>query len=121
MIKIATLVALLALAYGVDSAAMSYDGFVDHPMQEIANEERESAYPEAEPGDNIPLDQYMQQLTEHMEEHAADAEPPSDGNMELNQMQSFEEAAETADSAHVECQPCKCEGVTTILCTTQAI
>ena len=104
--KIATLVALLALAYGVDSAAMSYDGFVDHPMQEIANEERESVYPEAEPGDNIPLDRYMQQLTEHMEEQALDAEPPTEEGGEV--MQNFQEleTAEMEDSVHTECHPC---------------
>ena len=107
MMKIATLVALLALAYGVDSAAMSYDEYVDpQPQQEIANERREPVYPEAEPGEDITLDQYMQQVTEHMEEQAVDAERPSEGGMEL--IESFEEAA-----AHVECEPCKCKGVAT--------
>lgn len=114
MMKIATLVALLALAYGVDSAAMSYDEFADLQPQEISNEKRKPIYPEGEPGDDIPWDQYLQQLTEHMEEQPEDTEPPSEGDTEP--IQSFEEATETEeDSAHVECQPRKCKGAYTSL------
>ena len=104
MMKFATLVALLALAYGADSAAMSYEEFTE---SEVMAEEEPAAYPE-EDGHvmEIPLDQYVQQLKEHMEEQASDAESPTEEDSEMAQNFQELETANMADSAHMEYYSC---------------
>ena len=75
--KLAALLALLALAYGVDSAATFYDEFgVD--AEELAGDEQHTEthppemeqYDMEEPSENtpIPMNQYVQEIEEHMRE-----------------------------------------------------
>ena len=88
--KLATLLAFLALAYGVDSAAMSYSELVD--AEEIVGDER---YPETSPEKegfmDGPAENVKIPLNQYIEEHMAQQAPMTE--------EMVPDAADTMDTA----------------------
>ena len=74
MMKFATILALLTLAFVVNSAAMPYNEFMAPKV--MLNEE--PPYPEVKQGDSTerPMNQFWQKIGKHTEEESANAVSP---------------------------------------------
>ena len=104
MMKLASLLALLALVYGVHSVAISYDELVD--AEEIVGEEPyPQTSPEIEqldldgPAENIkiPLTQYIQEIEEHLAEQAPMTEE-MESESDVVDIMNTVDTADTADT-----------------------